>query len=447
MAIPADTIAAIATAPGRGGVGIVRISGTKAKAIAQAIAGKLPPERYARHTTFRTPDNQEPIDDGLLIVFSAPHSYTGEDVIELQGHGGSVVLDILLKTCLNQGARLAKPGEFTERAFLNGRMDLTQAEAVADLIDASNTAAVRAAQNTLQGKFGQQVDQVVRELINLRVYIESALDFAEEEIDFLSDHRLIQQMQALSQRIETLLADTQQGILLRDGIKLAIVGAPNAGKSSLLNQMTGEDLAIVTPIPGTTRDVLRAAIHLDGLPIHLIDTAGIRDSEDPIEQEGIRRARKEMEHAHIILWLHDDQQDDDTAPVIHLPTGTPVLHIRNKIDLTGKTPGFNAENKDYAISAKTGEGISSVKCAIKNLAGVSSVQDSGQFLARRRHLDALNEAMHELQTAQKTLETTQAGELCAESLRRTQIALEGITGRYTSDDLLGEIFGAFCIGK
>ena len=446
MAIPADTIAAIATAPGRGGVGIVRLSGTNAKTIAQSIAGALPPERHARHTIFRSPINQEVIDDGLLLVFSGPNSYTGEDVVEFQGHGGSVVLDILLETCLNQGARLAKPGEFTERAFLNGRMDLTQAEAVADLIDATNTAAVRAAQNTLQGKFGQQVDQVVRELIDLRVYIESALDFAEEEIDFLSDDRLTQHMRSLNQTIFTLLSGTQHGILLREGIKLAIVGAPNAGKSSLLNQMTGEDLAIVTPIAGTTRDVLRAAIHLDGIPIHLIDTAGIRDSDDPIEQEGIRRARKEIDQAQIILWLHDDQHDD-LEPTIIIPAETPVLRIRNKIDLTGKKPGFNSEKLEYAISAKTGAGISDIKDAIKKLAGVGTVQDSGQFTARRRHLDALNEAARELQTAQNTLETTKAGELCAESLRRAQMALEGITGRYTSDDLLGEIFSKFCIGK
>lgn len=446
MAVPAETIAAIATAPGRGGVGIVRISGPKSKIIAQAIAGKLPPERYAKHTTFISPDSQEPIDDGLLIVFSAPHSYTGEDVVELQGHGGSAVLDILLKNCLQQGARLAKPGEFTERAFLNGRMDLTQAEAVADLIDANNAAAVRAAQNTLQGKFGEQINQIVNQLIDIRVYIESALDFAEEEIDFLSNKNLIKQIYALNNRIETLLTNTQQGILLRDGIRLAIVGKPNAGKSSLLNQIAGDDLAIVTDIPGTTRDVLRAAIHLDGLPIHLIDTAGIRDSEDPIEQEGIRRAKKEMELAQIILWLHDDE-DDEATQTVKFPKGTPVLHIRNKIDLTGKCPGFDKEKLEYAISAKTGEGISAVKYAIKELVGAKSIQESGQFMARRRHLDALAEAQQESLKAQKILETTQAGELCAESLRRAQIALEGITGRYTSDDLLGEIFGRFCIGK
>ncbi|WP_407275852.1 tRNA uridine-5-carboxymethylaminomethyl(34) synthesis GTPase MnmE [Halothiobacillus sp. DCM-1] len=445
MSPSADTIAAIATAPGRGGVGIIRISGPRAKEIAEAITAQLPPERYARHTVFRDPDTKAILDDGLLIFFKGPHSYTGEDVVELQGHGGSAVLDLVLHACLRQGARLARPGEFTERAFLNGRIDLTQAEAVADLIDANHASAAQAAQRALQGQFGQRIQTIVDDLIQLRVYIESALDFAEEDIDFLADQQLVERIQALIQQINRLETETAQGVLIRDGLTIAIIGAPNAGKSSLLNRLTGEDLAIVTSIAGTTRDVLRAAIHLDGLPLHLVDTAGLRQSNDPIEQEGIRRAHQEIQNAQAILWLQDDH-DPNPAALPELPASTPVLHIRSKIDLTGRKPGFDAEQQIYALSAKTGMGIDSLKDALKQLVGYTPTE-GGQFLARRRHLDAIQEAKAELQAARTTLQQQHAGELCAEALRYAQNALERITGRFTSDDLLGEIFSKFCIGK
>ncbi len=440
----ADTIAAIATAPGRGGVGIIRISGSQAKQIAQHLVGTLPPERYARHTRFLDPKTGQFLDDGLVIVFTGPHSYTGEDVVELQGHGGTIVLDLILQACLTLGARLARPGEFTERAFLNGRMDLTQAEAVADLIDAGNTAAVNAAQRTRQGQFGKQINDIIQALIQLRVYIESALDFAEEEIDFLSDQNLIDQIQTLLESIKSLNTNATQGVLLREGITLAIVGEPNAGKSSLLNQLTGEELAIVTAHAGTTRDVLRAAIQIDGIPLHLIDTAGIRESQDPIEQEGIRRAQKEMQQAHAILWIKDDQEEKNIT--LNFPEKTPVIQVTNKIDLTNKNPGLNKKKNQYAISAKTGAGIDELKQAIKRIAGLTD-QEDGHIMARRRHLADMATAQNEIENALTVLKQQQAGELCAESLRRAQRALERITGRYTSDDLLGEIFSQFCIGK
>lgn len=446
MAVPTETIAAIATAPGRGGVGIVRLSGPLSKSIAQAIVGNLPPDRYARHARFIEPSSGQLLDDGLVIVFSGPNSYTGEDVVELQGHGGTAVLDLMLQACLKQGARLAKPGEFTERAFLNGQMDLTQAEAVADLIEANSAAAVNAAQRALQGKFGQRVNEIVQELIQLRVYIESALDFAEEEIDFLANQHLVEKTIALIQRIDTLQAETTQGVLIREGMTIAIIGPPNAGKSSLLNRLTGEDLAIVTQIPGTTRDVLRAAITIDGLPLHIVDTAGLRQSDDPVEQEGIRRAHQEIQHAQVILWLQDDHENCLAADQINIPKGTPVLHLRNKIDITGKHPGYHVDQNAYALSAKTGDGIEPIKEALKKIAGFAP-NESGQFTARRRHLDAMIQAKEHIETALNTLTEQHAGELSAESLRRAQISLETITGRFTSDDLLGEIFSKFCIGK
>lgn len=443
-----DTIAAIATAPGRGGVGIIRLSGPQAHAIAQPIVGQLPPVRYARHGVFIDPRTQDPIDDGLCLVFTAPHSYTGEDVVELQGHGGPVVLDHLLNLLVQLGARLARPGEFTERAFLNGRIDLTQAEAVADLIDAGSTAAAQAASRALRGGFSDRIAPLTTALIALRVSIESALDFPEEEIDFLSDPLIAKQNQQLLHDFDELLAQTEQGVLLREGMRIALIGQPNAGKSSLLNQLAGEDRAIVTDIAGTTRDVLRAEIQIDGLPVHIIDTAGLRHSDDPIEQEGIRRAWLEIEQADVILLLQDDRDNlcpNDQALRAQMPA-KPLIEVHNKIDLTGAIAGFNTERGILNISAKTGAGIPELRSQLKQLMGFKSTE-GGQFIARRRHLDALIQARAEIAAAEIALTHHKAGELAAESLRRAQMELDQITGKFTADDLLGEIFSNFCIGK
>lgn len=448
MLSPQDTIAAIATAPGRGGVGIIRLSGPQAHPIAERIVLTLPPVRYARHVPFRHPQSGTLIDDGLCLVFSAPHSYTGEDVVELQGHGGPVVLDHLLQLTLQLGARLARPGEFTERAFLNGRMDLAQAEAVADLIDAGSQAAAHAASQALQGVFSERVHRVTRQLIALRMYIESALDFPEEEIDFLSDARLISQSQQLVGEIDELLSETQQGVLLREGMRVAIAGRPNAGKSSLLNQLAGDDRAIVTDIPGTTRDVIRAEIQIDGLPVHVIDTAGLRESDDPIEREGIRRAWREVEQADAVLFVQDDRHKnpDEDRRIRALLPNKHTIEVFNKIDLSGRHAGFDQEKIHLGISAKTGAGIRELRAHLKEIMGYKSTE-GGQFIARRRHLDALFNAQKEILMAHDALTTQSAGELAAESLRRAQLALDQITGKFTADDLLGEIFSNFCIGK
>jgi len=448
MHSPQDTIAAIATAPGRGGVGIIRLSGAQAHVIAAQIVPALPPVRYARHLPFQHPDTGADIDDGLCLVFSTPHSYTGEDIVELQGHGGPVVLDILLQLVLKLGARLARPGEFTERAFLNGRMDLAQAEAVADLIDAGSQAAAQAANQALQGVFSKRINLVAQQLIALRMYIESALDFPEEEIDFLSDARLFAQSQQLIDDMAELLSETQQGVLLREGMRVAIVGQPNAGKSSLLNQLAGDDRAIVTDIPGTTRDVLRAEIQIDGLPIHIIDTAGLRESDDPIEREGIRRAWLEVEQSDAVLFLQDDQQenpDEDEKIRDRLPSKL-TIQVFNKIDLSGRQAGFDPDKTHLGISAKTGAGIQALRIHLKEIMGYQSTE-GGQFIARRRHLVALLSAQKEILCAHEALTVQAAGELAAESLRRAQLALDEITGKFTADDLLGEIFSNFCIGK
>ncbi|HUX83010.1 MAG TPA: tRNA uridine-5-carboxymethylaminomethyl(34) synthesis GTPase MnmE [Halothiobacillus sp.] len=445
----ADTIVAIATAPGKGGVGIVRIAGPEAHAMAARLVHPLPPVRYARHVKFHRPDTQEIIDDGLCLVFASPHSYTGEDIVELQGHGGPVVLDTLLQVIVQLGARLARPGEFTERAFLNGRIDLAQAEAVADLIDAGSQAAAQAASRALQGAFSQRVTQINTALIELRMYIESALDFPEEEIDFLADDRIAQKNQRLIVDLDALMAETNQGILLREGMRVAIVGQPNAGKSSLLNQLAGDDRAIVTDIPGTTRDVLRAEIQINGMPVHIIDTAGLRQSDDLIEQEGIRRAWQEIRSADAIMLMIDDRfgiTAEDQHTIQQLPP-KPVIQVHNKIDLTERVAGLDPDQTTViGISAKTGAGIQDLRSCLKNLMGYQTTE-GGQFIARRRHLDALQQAHREVVASLAALTENQAGELAAESLRRAQLALDEITGKFTADDLLGKIFGSFCIGK
>ena len=448
MSAPAvDTICAVATAAGRAGVGVVRLSGPEACSIIARLTGITPRPRHAHYVTLKRRTDESVLDDGIVLFFPGPHSYTGEDVIEWQGHGNPVLLDAAVEEMIGCGARTARPGEFTERAFLNGRMDLAQAEAVADLIAAGSAQAATAARRSLTGVFSERVDAFVEHLIHLRMYIEAALDFPEEEIDFLSDTRLRDQLGSLREELADLLSRTGEGVRLREGLQLVIVGQPNAGKSSLLNQLAGESRAIVTEIAGTTRDVLRAEIMLDGLPVHVIDTAGLRESDDPIEQEGIRRAWEEIERADLILLLIDGARGrsaEDEATLSRLPD-KPLLTVINKIDLTGEAASERVEDDTLRLSARTGTGIDVLRHELRHFAGLSE-RSEDPFIARRRHLEALQAAQLSLAEAADSL-ALGAGELAAESLRRAQTAMEAITGRYTADDLLGEIFGSFCIGK
>ncbi|MFP4295477.1 MAG: tRNA uridine-5-carboxymethylaminomethyl(34) synthesis GTPase MnmE [Halothiobacillaceae bacterium] len=443
-----ETIAAIATAPGRGGVGIVRVSGALVPDIARVMLGKLPPPRYAHYGPFRDGEGTV-LDDGIALYFRGPNSYTGEDTLELQGHGGPVVLDSVLQAVLGLGARMARPGEFTERAFLNDRLDLAQAEAVADLIDAGSVAAARAATRALAGAFSERVTAVTEALIGLRMYIESALDFPEEEIDFLADQALADRHDALLDRLDGLLAGAGRGVLLREGMHVTIAGRPNAGKSSLLNRLAERDHAIVTDIPGTTRDVLRAEIQIDGLPVHMIDTAGLRESDDPVEQEGIRRAWNEIARADVVILMVDDRvgvTDEDQATLSSLPD-CPRIVLHNKIDLSGRVAGWmDASRETLAVSVKADRGLELLRARLKELVGYRE-DETSEFIARRRHLEALEEARDEVRAARVALTEIGAGELAAESLRRAQQAMDRITGRFTADDLLGRIFSSFCIGK
>ncbi len=445
-----DTIVAIATPPGVGGVGIVRVSGPEVGQIALNLLGTVPVPRQVLYRRFRDVDGGI-IDQGLALYFPAPHSFTGEDVLELQGHGGPVVLDLLLRRILTLGARVARPGEFTERAFLNDKLDLAQAEAVADLIEAGTAQAARAAMASLSGAFSLRVNTLLEYLIELRLYVEAAIDFADEEIDFLADEQLGQRLRDLQVQLIALLKAAGQGRLLRDGMTLVIAGRPNAGKSSLLNQLAGQDSAIVTEIAGTTRDVLREHIQLDGMPLHVIDTAGLRDSADPIEQEGIRRAWREIETADRVLLVIDDREGltkEDHAIRDRLPEQLPLTLICNKIDLSGVEPGETAGEwgAEVRLSAKTGVGLDQLRNHLKQCMGYTSAGE-GLFSARRRHLDALERAGQHLAEAGRQLEVMRAGELVAEELRLAQQALGEITGEFTSDDLLGRIFSSFCIGK
>ena len=443
-----DTIAAIATPPGRGGVGMVRISGSLSIAIAEAICGVLPPPRHALFRRFRTGDGQI-LDQGIVLYFPAPHSFTGEDVLELHGHGGPVVMDLLLARTLELGARPARPGEFSERAFLNDKLDLAQAEAIADLIDSATAAAARAALRSLEGEFSRRIQALVEALIELRIYIEAAIDFPEEEIDFLVDERLTEQLQVLRGQLGALQAAAAQGRLLRDGMTVVIAGRPNAGKSSLLNQLAGREAAIVTDIPGTTRDVLREQIAIDGMPLHVIDTAGLRESADPIEQEGVRRAWAEIATAERILLVVDDRRGftaEDQALRERLPAQTGVTVLHNKIDLSGAQPALQATHGGHALwlSAKTGAGLELLREHLKACMGYCGGE--GTLMARRRHLQALERAAAALAVADAQLQV-HAGELVAEELRQAQNALGEITGEVTSEELLGRIFSSFCIGK
>ncbi len=445
-----DTIAAIATPPGRGGVGIVRVSGPATIAIAGGLLGKLPAPRHATHTLFRAADGNA-IDDGLALYFPAPHSFTGEDVLELHGHGGPVVMDMLLARSVELGARLARPGEFSERAFLNDKLDLAQAEAIADLIDSGSTQAARAALRSLQGEFSQRIHALVETLIELRSYVEASIDFVDEEIDFLSDGKVAERLRALLEQISAVQQSAQQGRLLRDGMTVVIAGRPNAGKSSLLNRLAGYEAAIVTEIPGTTRDVLREHIHIDGMPVHIIDTAGLHDSTDLVEQEGMRRTWDAIAQADRVLLMIDDRlgiRPEDVAILTQLPAELPVTVVRNKIDLTGHHAGEieGPEGPEVCLSAKSGTGIESLRAHLKICMGYTGTDSSG-FLARRRHLDALSQAHAHIVHGQQQLQHAQRSELLAEELRLAQQALAEITGEFSNEDLLTKIFSSFCIGK
>ena len=450
-----DTIVAQATPPGRGGVGILRVSGPKAALVAQTVLGKLPKPRYADYLPFRNDDNSV-LDRGIALFFPNPNSFTGEDVLELQGHGGPVILDLLLKRILQiPGVRIANPGEFSERAFLNDKLDLAQAEAIADLIDASSEQAARSAINSLQGAFSSHINEMVESLTHLRIYVEAAIDFPDEEIDFLSDGIIEGKLNAVIAELDDVRAQARQGSLLREGMKVVIAGRPNAGKSSLLNALAGREAAIVTDIAGTTRDVLREHIHIDGMPLHIIDTAGLREASDEVERIGIERAWKEIEQADRVLFMVDSTTTDATTPediwpefMARLPNTLPVTVIRNKSDLTGENVEITAQGNYPMIrlSARDGMGIELLRDHLKEAMGFNSNTEGG-FLARRRHLQALNTAAEHLQQGHEQLVYAKSGELLAEELRLAQQALSEITGEFTSDDLLGRIFSSFCIGK
>lgn len=442
-----DTITAIATPSGRGGVGIVRISGPKCREIADKILQKTPSPRKADYSPFYD-SNNDIIDHGIALFFNNPHSFTGEDVLELQGHGGPVVMDLLLKRVCELGARVANAGEFSERAFLNDKMDLAQAEAIADLIEADSAEAARAAVRSMEGEFSKLITDLVEQLIHLRIYVEAALDFPEEEIDFLADAHVGNELNSLVTSINQVWASARQGSILREGMTVVIAGRPNAGKSSLLNALSGRETAIVTHIEGTTRDVLREHIQIDGMPLHIIDTAGLRETDDPIEQEGVRRAWIEIEKADRILLVVDQQQPNDGKLIENLPKNIEITRIHNKIDISGEEAGIKnlAGGIHAAISAKTGDGITELKNHLKECMGFEQSTE-GQFMARRRHLTALDTANQSIKAAQENLQTIQAGELIAEDLKTAQNALSEITGEFSSDDLLGRIFSSFCIGK
>jgi tRNA modification GTPase len=447
---PADTIAAIATPPGRGGIGVVRISGPATATIAQAVLGHLPTARVASYRVFRDAEGQ-PIDRGLALFFHAPHSYTGEDILELHGHGGPIVLDALLARVIESGARIARPGEFTERAFINGKLDLAQAEAVADIIDAGSREAVRAAFRSLEGEFSRRVHESIELVTRLRIFVEAAIDFPEEEIDFLSDGRVASELATIDTALAQLFEGARQGSVLHDGMTVVLAGPPNAGKSSLLNALAQRETAIVSPVPGTTRDVLKEYLHIDGMPLHLIDTAGLRASGDEIETEGVRRARTQMENADRVLFVIDATSQDVGAlheARAHLPADIPCTLVRNKVDLLGAAPSIDDPNGTVAItlSAKTGAGLDLLRTHLKDCMGMQNV-GTGTFSARRRHLDAIARARAHVEHGQTVLATRRAGELLAEELRQAQQALAEITGEFTSDDLLGRIFTEFCIGK
>lgn len=464
-----STITAQATAPGRGGVGIIRVSGPEATNVAKAILGKVPKVRKAEYLPFSNANN-EVLDEGIAIFFQAPNSFTGEDVIEFQGHGGPVILDMLLNAILKlPKIKMAKPGEFSEQAFLNDKLDLTQAEAIADLINSSSEQAARSALHSLQGEFSKLVNEMVESTIHLRMYVEAAIDFPEEEIDFLADKKIVTDLKAIINQVENVQKQAKQGSIIREGMRVVIAGRPNAGKSSLLNALSGKETAIVTDIAGTTRDVLTEQIHIDGMPLHIIDTAGLRDSDDQVEQIGIERAWQEIKQADRVLlmvdaseshsMLEEEQDIKNYYPDFFekLPDNIEITLVRNKADInhsttynkTGLTDFIDKKQIKHTVvtlSAKTGAGIDSLKEHLKNIMGYQGSTEGG-FMARRRHLTALDNAHKHLMTGLDQLESYVAGEILAEELRICQQELDQITGEFTSDDLLGKIFSSFCIGK
>ncbi|MDG6272523.1 tRNA uridine-5-carboxymethylaminomethyl(34) synthesis GTPase MnmE [Glaesserella parasuis] len=450
-----ETIAAQATPIGRGGIGILRVSGPLATEVAQAVLGKCPKPRIADYLPFKDEDGTV-LDQGIALFFKAPHSFTGEDVLELQGHGGQVILDLLLNRILKvKGVRIARAGEFSEQAFLNNKLDLAQAEAIADLIDATSEQAARSALKSLQGEFSNKINELVDSVIYLRTYVEAAIDFPDEEIDFLVDGKIEAKLNEIIAQLANVRQEAKQGTILREGMKVVIAGKPNAGKSSLLNALAGHEAAIVTDIAGTTRDVLREHIHIDGMPLHIIDTAGLREASDEVEKIGIKRAWDEIEQAdHVLLMIDSNESQADSFQqewatfLAKLPKNIPVTVIRNKVDLTGEAESLvQADNFTVIrLSAQTKVGVDLLREHLKKSMGYQSSTEGG-FIARRRHLVALETAAEHLEHGHIQLTQFYAGELLAEELRMVQNALSEITGQFTSDDLLGNIFSSFCIGK
>ena len=442
-----DTIAAIATASGSGGIGVVRVSGPAVQAIAAAILGHCPKPRYAAYLPFRDEADQL-IDQGIAIYYAAPNSYTGEEVLELQAHGGPALMQILLTRCLSLGARQAEPGEFTRRAYLNEKMDLAQAEAVADVINAATSEAARSAMRSLSGEFSGRINVLLTRLIELRMYVEACLDFPEEEIDFISQGNVEKKLQDILLALQTIYGQAKQGNLLREGLTVVLVGQPNVGKSSLINQLAAEDVAIVTSIAGTTRDTVKSSIQINGIPLHIVDTAGLRETEDEIEQYGIARTWRALESANIALLLVDSTHgitEIEKSILDRLPHDLPKIWVHNKIDLAKKAPNVEIVERETHIhlSAKMGLGVDLLREELLKLAGWQSTSE-GVFMARTRHLEAIRQVEQYLIVA---LQSIFQSEIVAENLRMAQDALGGVTGEFTPDDLLGEIFSKFCIGK
>jgi tRNA modification GTPase len=447
--IHSDVIAAIATPPGRGGIGVVRVSGRNLQSLALKVASCVPEPRRASLTRFRD-ENGRVIDQGIALYFPAPQSYTGEEVLELQGHGGPAVMNLLLSSCLSAGARLAQPGEFTLRAFLNNKLDLAQAESVADLIDASNEEAARCAIRSLQGEFSNTIHALVQAFTDLRMLVESSLDFSEEEIEFISGKELEVRLERIRRQLEQVFSSARQGSLLREGIWIALVGQPNVGKSSLLNRLAGEEVAIVTEIPGTTRDVIRQAIEIEGVPLHLLDTAGLRETEDALEKMGMARTRSAIDKASIVLLVVDSRvgiTPEDRAILASLPAGLRLIVVHNKTDLLEPVLSSATSTTDIRVSAKTGAGIGLLRQRLLEMIGWQSSAGEGAFMARQRHLSALTAAQAHLEAACALVNSMDQLDLFAEELRLAQLALSSITGEFNADDLLGEIFSRFCIGK
>ena len=441
----ADTIAAIATAPGRGGIGVVRVSGAQVPSVALALIGKLPPPRLATLANFIDIDGSV-IDQGIVLYFAAPHSFTGEAVLELQGHGGPAVMQRLLARCLEIGARMAQPGEFTRRAYLNDKLDLAQAESVADLIDACSVQAAKSAMRSLQGEFSREIHTLVQGLIDLRMLVEATLDFPEEEIDFLEAAQAKEKLAAIREQVQRVLNKAKQGALLREGLHVVLIGQPNVGKSSLLNRLAGDEVAIVTPVAGTTRDTVREEIQIEGIPLHIIDTAGLRETQDEVEKIGIARTWAAVEKAQLAVVIIDatrGQAADDEAILSQLPRGLPVLRVYNKIDLINEPLSPERAEGAVYLSAKTGAGIEALHDRLLQLAGWQAAEE-GVYTARERHLQALYSAQLNLETAGKSWQQL---DLLAEELKLAQNVLSSITGEFSADDLLGEIFSRFCIGK